>query len=136
MSKGQEEYSAMREQYMRNGEGFLLVFSVTSRASFDDVKDFYKQILRVKDRDEVPVLLVANKCDLESSRVITSEEGKELARSFSCRYVEASARLRVNVDEAFHYLVKTIREDASHHAQKPEKDETKVKKKKKNCIVM
>lgn len=67
---GQEEFSAMREQYMRSGEGFLLVFSVTERSSFEEITKFHRQILRVKDRDEFPMLIVANKSDLESQRVV------------------------------------------------------------------
>ena len=47
---GQEEFSAMREQYMRKGDGFLLVYSVTDRQSFENISNFYTQILRVKDR--------------------------------------------------------------------------------------
>lgn len=58
---GQEEFSAMREQYMRSGEGFLLVYSVADRASFDEIFKFHRQILRVKDRDEFPMLMVGNK---------------------------------------------------------------------------
>lgn len=61
---GQEEFSAMREQYMRSGEGFLLVFSVTERSSFDEIYKFHRQILRVKDRDEFPMLMVGNKVKL------------------------------------------------------------------------
>lgn len=61
---GQEEFSAMREQYMRSGEGFLLVFSVTERSSFDEIYKFHRQILRVKDRDEFPMLMVGNKVSL------------------------------------------------------------------------
>ena len=69
---GQEEFSAMREQYMRSGEGFLLVFSVIDRNSYEEIYKFHKQILRVKDRDEFPMILVANKCDLEHQRVVIS----------------------------------------------------------------
>lgn len=58
---GQEEFSAMREQYMRGGRGFLLLFSVTDPKSFAQVPNFYHQILRVKDRSEYPMLLIANK---------------------------------------------------------------------------
>ena len=47
---GQEEFSAMREQYMRKGDGFLLVYSVTDNQSWQNVHNFYTQILRVKDR--------------------------------------------------------------------------------------
>ena len=47
---GQDEYSVMREQYMSRGDGFLLVYSVTDASSFDNVPNFYRQILRVKGR--------------------------------------------------------------------------------------
>jgi GTPase KRas len=61
---------AMREQYMRTGEGFLLVYSITSRNSFEEISTFYQQILRVKDKDTFPVIVVANKCDLEYERQV------------------------------------------------------------------
>ncbi|CAG0923930.1 unnamed protein product [Notodromas monacha] len=67
---GQEEFSAMREQYMRSGEGFLLVFSVTDRHSLEEIYKFHRQILRVKDRDEFPMLMVGNKADLDLQRTV------------------------------------------------------------------
>ena len=60
----------MREQYMRSGEGFLLVFSVTDHSSFDEIFKFHRQILRVKDRDEFPMLMVGNKADLDHQRAV------------------------------------------------------------------
>ncbi len=68
---GQEEFSAMREQYMRSGEGFLLVYSVADRSSFDELPRLHRQILRVKDRDEFPMLMVANKADLQHQRMVS-----------------------------------------------------------------
>ncbi|KAK4058395.1 RAS1 protein [Microbotryomycetes sp. JL221] len=106
---GQEEYSAMREQYMRTGEGFLLVYSITSRNSFEEISTFHQQILRVKDKDFFPVILVANKCDLEYERQVTSQEGKDRAKEFACPFIETSAKQRLNVDEAFSTLVREIR---------------------------
>ncbi|KAF3125062.1 Ras GTPase [Orbilia oligospora] len=88
---GQEEYSAMREQYMRTGEGFLLVYSITSRTSFEEIIQFQQQILRVKDKDYFPLVVVGNKCDLETERQ------------------ETSAKARINVDESFYELVREIR---------------------------
>ncbi|KAF8274764.1 ras-like protein [Lactarius quietus] len=67
---GQEEFSAMREQYMRGGEGFLLVYSITDRDSFDSISAYHQQILRVKDTGSVPIVLVGNKCDLEDGRCV------------------------------------------------------------------
>ncbi|CAD6573723.1 MAG: Ras GTPase [Cyphobasidiales sp. Tagirdzhanova-0007] len=106
---GQEEYSAMREQYMRTGEGFLLVYSITSRNSFEEISQFHQQILRVKDRDTFPVIVVANKSDLEYERQVSNNEGAALARQFGSQFIETSAKARVNVDESFFQLVREIR---------------------------
>ncbi|KAF9459965.1 24 kDa ras-like protein [Collybia nuda] len=106
---GQEEYEAMRESYMISGEGFLLVYSVASRTTFDEIRTFYQQILRVKDQDAVPMILVANKCDLEFERQVSRKEGRDLANLFGCQFIETSAKLRINVDEAFGDCVREIR---------------------------
>ncbi|KAI8518976.1 PREDICTED: ras-related protein R-Ras2-like [Branchiostoma belcheri] len=130
---GQEEFSAMREQYMRTGEGFVLVFSVTDRGSFDEVYKFHRQILRVKDRDEFPMLLVGNKADLDQQRVVTQEEGQELARQLRVGYLEASAKTRLNVDQAFHELVRIVRKFRAEEC--PPVDETKQKKRRR-CTIL
>ena len=75
---GQEEYSAMREQYMRTGEGFLLVYSITSRQSFDEIQVFQQQILRVKDKDYFPIIIVGNKCDLDAEREVSRQGMSEM----------------------------------------------------------
>ncbi|TDL21047.1 ras-domain-containing protein, partial [Rickenella mellea] len=106
---GLEEYAAMREHYMRMGEGFLLVYSVTSRRSFEHISHFHQQILRVKDTDTFPVIVVANKCELEYERVVNMNEGRELAKRLKCGFIETSAKQGINVDEAFYNLVREIR---------------------------
>ena len=63
----------MREQYMRTGEGFLLVYSIASRQSFEEMVMFQQQILRVKDKDYFPIIVVGNKCDLEHERQVSTE---------------------------------------------------------------
>eukprot|EP01117_Protostelium_nocturnum_P015067 TRINITY_DN57_c0_g1_i2.p1 TRINITY_DN57_c0_g1~~TRINITY_DN57_c0_g1_i2.p1 ORF type:complete len:189 (+),score=74.97 TRINITY_DN57_c0_g1_i2:154-720(+) len=121
---GQEEYSAMRDQYMRTGQGFIMVYSITSRASFDEIASFREQILRVKDADKVPMILVGNKCDLESERMVTRADGEDQSRQFGCPFFEASAKARVNVEEAFYELVREIQK------QVPDASGKKSKKKK------
>lgn len=105
---GQEEYLAMREQYMRTGEGFLLVYAINSKNSLDELQVFYEQIQRVKDSDNVVVLVVGNKSDLESERQVSYEEGLAFARLLSCPFMETSAKQRINVEEAFYGLVRSI----------------------------
>jgi len=106
---GQEEFSAMREQYMRSGEGFLLVFSLTERQSFEEVYKFHKQVLRVKDRDEFPMLIVGNKADMDRQRQVSTADCEDMAKQLKTPFIECSAKNRMNVDQAFHELVRLIR---------------------------
>ena len=122
---GQEEYSAMRDSYMRTGQGFLCTYAINSRSSFDEVLAFREQILRVKDADKVPMVLVGNKCDLEAERQVTTVEGKDLAKSFGCPIFETSAKARINVEEAFYQLVREIRKDVYSNTTKSKKSKNK-----------
>jgi GTPase KRas protein len=115
---GQEEFSAMRDQYMRGGQGFACVYSITSRSSFEELSIFREQILRVKETNDVPMILVGNKCDLEDSRVVSSLEGHDLAKSFGCQFLEASAKSRINVEQSFFELVRDIRKPRSSAEEK------------------
>lgn len=127
---GQEEYSAMRDQYMQGGEGFIVVYAINSRDAFDEVTTFRDQILRVKDADRVPMIICGNKCDLEEDRQVTKNEGEDLATSFGVPFFETSALSRINVDESFFELVREIRK---HRDDTPDADDGK--KKKKNALL-
>jgi len=106
---GQEEYSALRSQYIDTGSGFLLVYNIASKSSFQLVTDFKKQILQVKDRPYWPIVLVGNKADIEPhERRVTTEQGQELANSWGCGFFETSAKTRLNLEEAFFYLVRDM----------------------------
>lgn len=125
---GQEEYSAMREQYMRTGQGFLMVYSINSRNSLEELQSFYVQIQRVKDSDHVPVVVVGNKCDLESERQVSYEEGLALAKLFGAVFLETSAKQNIHVEESFYELVRTIRNFAlaEQEALDPQTNGTQV----------
>jgi len=111
---------------MRTGQGFFCCYSITSHSSFEEITAFREQILRVKDEEEVPMVLVGNKCDLESQRQVATAEGAELAKSFGCSFMETSAKTRVNVEESFFELVRAI-----HKARQTKKELVKPGKKKK-----
>jgi len=107
---GQEEYSAMRDQYMRTGQAFILVYSITDPSSFQDCEAIHDQLLRSVDSDSVPLVLVGNKCDLEEERGVSTQEGQKMAEKFGhCKFFEASAKARINVEECFHGLVRLLK---------------------------
>jgi len=79
---GQVEFTAMREQYMRCGEGFIICYSITDRHSFIEAEEYRNLILKVRAQENVPVILVANKVDLEinGQRRVSTEEGEDMAK--------------------------------------------------------
>ncbi|CAJ0936148.1 unnamed protein product, partial [Mesorhabditis belari] len=65
---GTEQFASMRDLYIKNGQGFVVVYSITSQQTFHDIKTMREQIIRVKGTEQVPILLVGNKCDLAHQR--------------------------------------------------------------------
>jgi len=108
---GTETFLSMRDLYIKNAQGYFLVYSVTSRGTFEELNEIQEQTMRVReynDPKEMPVILVANKSDL-SSREISTEEGQALARSWgNCSYFETSAKTGTNIEEAFKELVRQV----------------------------
>jgi len=108
---GQEEYRGLwGDKFMRNGDGFLCVYSITSRSSFEELEVFRDQILRAKDVDKCPIIILGNKCDLQEYREVTEVEGREFAKKSSALFMETSAKERINIEEAFYAIVRNIKE--------------------------
>jgi len=105
---GTQQFTAMRDLYLKSGEGFILVYSIISQASFNDTIELRQQIARVKSTEEIDLMLVGNKSDLSDVRVISPDQGKALANKFHAKFIEVSAKNRTNVDETFHTLLEMI----------------------------
>lgn len=124
---GQEDYAPLRSQWIRDGEGFLLVYSVSNRASFQRMLKLYHEVRRVKSSaaagplaspsstsnsspyKSAPVMLVGNKSDIVAKREISVEEGWALAKELGCDFVETSAKNSTNVEKAFYDLIRQLR---------------------------
>ena len=110
---GGEGYFPMKDQYIRAGDGVLLVYSTSSRSSFDSLTKYHEEVLVMKDMDKFPMVIVANKMDLENMEV-TSQEGRNLATMLGCSFVECSSKNGVNIEEPFIELVCLIMGDSSN----------------------
>jgi len=115
---GQKEYSSMRDEYMRKGDGFLLVFAVNNDKSYEEWQQLRQQIIKVKNIEKVPMVLVGNKCDLPT-RNMDMAQAKDVAKSYSIPFIETSAKTRMGVDDAFYTLVREIRKDKERRGQNP-----------------
>lgn len=103
------ENSALHQTSMLDAHGFVFIYSITSKSSFDDLRQFRDEICRLKEVDVIPMILVGNKSDLENQREISADDGIALADAWQVPFLELSARLNVNVDEACCKLVREIR---------------------------
>ncbi|KAI1246192.1 hypothetical protein MGN70_013089 [Eutypa lata] len=104
----------MRDLYMKTGQGFLLVFSITSPSSLSELASLRDEIIRIKDDDTVPIVICGNKADLEDQRAVPRTKGFSISQRWGAPYYEASARTRTNVDEVFIDLCRQMlrRDDA------------------------
>ncbi|XP_048733712.2 circularly permutated Ras protein 1-like isoform X2 [Ostrea edulis] len=112
---GQEEYSSLRDLYMRTGEGFMIVYSITSQTSFNEASGLFALVQRIKAMDYPAAVLCGNKSDLEQQREVSTEEGQNLADSCGIPFFETSAKTGSYVKEAYEKLVLEIPEYRSTH---------------------
>ncbi|XP_050401349.1 GTP-binding protein Di-Ras2 isoform X3 [Patella vulgata] len=102
---GSHQFPAMQRLSISKGHAFILVYSITSRQSLEELKPIFGEILEIKgDIEGIPVMLVGNKCD-ETLREITTQEGAELAKRWNCAFLETSAKTNHNVKELFQELL-------------------------------
>jgi small GTP-binding protein len=134
---GQEDYAAIRDNYFRSGEGFLCVFSITELESLTAAQELREQVLRVKNDEDIPFLLVGNKADLDERRVVSEDAAREQADQWKVRYVETSAKTRQNVNEVFLDLLRDINLRKSHNQKEELKRKSKNSKGVKQlCVIL
>jgi len=109
---GQEEFSSLRDQWIREGKGFLIVYSVSTLSSFEECETLREQILRNKEDedDKICIVLAANKCDLPPpQRQVTKEQGEKLAQQWNVPFFEVSAKNQINNVECFYEIIRELR---------------------------
>ena len=105
---GQERFKSMSVNVIKNAEGLLLTYSITSRESFNNLESWLKQLNDAKDISKIPIVIVGNKSDLEKLRIVKYEEGKEFADKHNYHFYEVSAKTGQNVKEAFYDIFEQL----------------------------
>ncbi|XP_064160806.1 GTP-binding protein REM 1 isoform X1 [Anguilla rostrata] len=110
ISPGQEEDEKWVQDYcMQVGNAYVIVYSITDRSSFESASELRIQLRRIRQAENIPIILVGNKSDLVRCREVAVEEGRACAVVFDCKFIETSASLHHNVDELFEGIVRQIR---------------------------
>lgn len=102
---GSHSFPAMVKLAIQRGQAFILVYSVTSRPSFDKLKTYYSDIISLKQTlNQTPLMIVGNKCDLHE-RQVTESEGQRLAKEWKCSFIETSAKQKYHTTDLFEQLL-------------------------------
>ena len=115
----------MHDMWISIGDGFLLVFAINDRDSFEVLKSRHDMIIKGKHGANCPIILVGNKKDLENERKISYDEGKNLADLWGIEYIETSVKNNLNCNEVFERIAKQII-----------KSKAEGKSSKKNCLII
>eukprot|EP01080_Neovahlkampfia_damariscottae_P011875 gene11875-5202_t len=99
------KYLDITDQYFKNADSFLVMFSIIDEISFSHLRDYLKKIRDVKEED-FPIVIVGNKLDLPNERQVSKSDALKLTRSFNAHYLEGSGKDRINCEEAFHDLAR------------------------------
>ncbi len=123
---GQERYRSITNAYYKGAKGALLVYDITNKKSFDNL-DRWISDLKINGDEKISIVLLGNKSDLESQRVISMEEGKNKAELFKFAFMETSALNGSNIEKAFDELIKEVYKDNHELFEKQAKVEMKDK---------
>jgi Ras-related protein Rab-8A len=104
---GQERFRNITTQYYKGADGIVLVYDVTDDASYEKIRDWMDQILSNTQKDDIGLVLLGNKCDMEP-RSVTEEQGNKLAEELKISYFETSALTGQGIKEAFEQLTRDI----------------------------
>ena len=102
---GAEEFHSLTASYYRKADAILLLYDITKKYTFDEIKDYYAKEIRERCNINIPVVLIGNKLDKESEREVSRKEAIELALKEKYRFKETSCKTNENVDSAFETLI-------------------------------
>lgn len=116
---GQEKYRSITQSFYKNAMGVFIVFDLTSQESFDNIKNWIRQVKNHAHAD-VYKMLLGNKCDVEVDKKIPKDQIAELVNELNIEYYETSAKANVNINEAFYQIAKQIKAKAQKDEQNNE----------------
>ncbi|XP_019771275.1 ras-related protein Rab-8A isoform X1 [Dendroctonus ponderosae] len=105
---GQERFRTITTAYYRGAMGIMLVYDITNEKSFENIKNWIRNIEENASAD-VEKMLLGNKCELEEKRQVSKERGEQLAIEYGIKFIETSAKASIRVEDAFFTLARDIK---------------------------
>lgn len=105
---GQERFKTITSSYYKGAHGIIVTYDITDRDSFSAIQNWMAEVEKHASGD-ISRILVGNKCDLESQRAVSFEEGQELADHYCIRFLETSAKDSKNVEQAFTLMTREVK---------------------------
>ena len=130
---GQDRFRSITKNYYKGAHGIILIYDVTSRKTYENIKNWVSQI-KEEVSEKVTIILVGNKIDDEKNRKVTTEEGENMAKECGLDFFETSAKSGVNIDSTFNELVKKTVEKYSKIDGKGDKLNNRKGKKSVCCL--
>ncbi|XP_077184025.1 ras-related protein Rab-37 isoform X6 [Paroedura picta] len=115
---GQERFRSVTHAYYRDAQALLLLYDITNRMSFDNIRAWLTEIHEYAHKDVV-IMLLGNKADVNSERMIRTEDGESLAREYGVPFMETSAKTGMNVELAFLAIAKELKQRAVQQPEEP-----------------
>jgi len=114
------------QNWVADADAFILVYDITRVETFNELSNVHTQILQHKDCDanSYPMIVVGNKKDLESSRMVQTAQGEAKAKEWNCKFLESSAKTKENVDEMVHSCIREVRKQKEQMEKKSGRKKT------------
>ena len=119
---GHERYRAITNTYYKGSNGCFIVYDITNMQSFENIDKWYTDIEKVANID-ITIVIVGNKCDLESERKVSVEQGKEKAKELGACFFETSALSAINIDNIFNVIITNIHNKNEQKKEEGDNDE-------------
>ena len=133
---GEERFRNIAKSYFHTSDGFLLVYDISCKDSFEKLNFWYEQI-KLNAPENTKCVVAGNKCDLEEKRQVNKNEGENFAKTYNIDFYETSAKDGINVDVVFQTLASEIMKDIKKNGSKNKRSSQVLKKntksKKKSC---
>lgn len=124
---GQERFRTITESYYKHTNAVIIMYDITDKDTFDNIHYWIKQITKsIYSQDNVVKILVGNKTDLNDQRIISFDEGFELAKKYDMPFFETSAKNGDNVDNLFDKIVKDLNDHNNHNKKTQNSEKIKI----------